>query len=284
MELTMTTTHPVPQTGRRGTVVTLALFAVASAVLAATPPLVAGALRFPDARMPVWIACAVTATLVIALVRRPRPARGIVLGLGWVLLVLATVQAFVVVDLLALIAMFAAAPILASLTGQLTGRSRKALVVFHVLAAACWTGVALMMSAVGISALTSDDITYVAVAYQVMEIFDVNLLAWLNFAATLSGVAVGMCTQWGVVRYWWVATKLAISLVILFSAFTWIHGPLEAAAAEAEHLAAIGGSLMVSYTRARGEALGYSCREGGMQRAERIVSIKRAIAGTHRTA
>jgi phosphatidylglycerophosphate synthase len=38
-------------------------------------------------------------------------------------------------------------------------------------------------------------------------------------------------------------------------------------------IAGLGGSLMVSYTRARGEGLGYSCREGGMQRAERIVYI-----------
>ncbi len=38
-------------------------------------------------------------------------------------------------------------------------------------------------------------------------------------------------------------------------------------------VAALGGSLMVSYTRARGEGLGYSCREGGMQRAERIVYV-----------
>lgn len=37
--------------------------------------------------------------------------------------------------------------------------------------------------------------------------------------------------------------------------------------------AALAGSLMVSYTRARGEGLGYSCREGGMQRAERIVYL-----------
>lgn len=38
-------------------------------------------------------------------------------------------------------------------------------------------------------------------------------------------------------------------------------------------LFAMAGSLMVSYTRARGEGLGYSCREGGMQRAERIVYV-----------
>ncbi len=33
---------------------------------------------------------------------------------------------------------------------------------------------------------------------------------------------------------------------------------------------ALGGSLLVSYTRARGEALGVSCRGGVMQRAERL--------------
>ncbi|NIW38120.1 MAG: CDP-alcohol phosphatidyltransferase family protein, partial [Gemmatimonadetes bacterium] len=36
---------------------------------------------------------------------------------------------------------------------------------------------------------------------------------------------------------------------------------------------AMGGSLMVSYTRARAEALGLDCRVGLMQRAERVVLI-----------
>ena len=35
--------------------------------------------------------------------------------------------------------------------------------------------------------------------------------------------------------------------------------------------AAMGGSLLVSYTRARGESLGVLCKEGLMQRAERLV-------------
>lgn len=35
----------------------------------------------------------------------------------------------------------------------------------------------------------------------------------------------------------------------------------------------LGGSLLVSYTRARGEALGVSCRTGVMQRAERMIGL-----------
>jgi CDP-diacylglycerol--glycerol-3-phosphate 3-phosphatidyltransferase len=44
----------------------------------------------------------------------------------------------------------------------------------------------------------------------------------------------------------------------------WAWGPLLAAAA-------LAGSLLVSYTRARGESLGVLCKEGLMQRAERLV-------------
>jgi CDP-diacylglycerol--glycerol-3-phosphate 3-phosphatidyltransferase len=36
---------------------------------------------------------------------------------------------------------------------------------------------------------------------------------------------------------------------------------------------ALGGSMLVSYTRAKGEALGVSCKGGIMQRAERLVLL-----------
>jgi CDP-diacylglycerol---glycerol-3-phosphate 3-phosphatidyltransferase len=51
-----------------------------------------------------------------------------------------------------------------------------------------------------------------------------------------------------------------------FVHFLWPHplGPLSAAAA-------IAGSLLVSYTRARGESVGVLCKEGLMQRGERLV-------------
>ena len=53
-----------------------------------------------------------------------------------------------------------------------------------------------------------------------------------------------------------------LGFVYYLRAFTW--GPLVAAAA-------ITGSLLVSYTRARGESVGVLCKEGLMQRAERLV-------------
>jgi CDP-diacylglycerol--glycerol-3-phosphate 3-phosphatidyltransferase len=53
-----------------------------------------------------------------------------------------------------------------------------------------------------------------------------------------------------------------LGFVFYLRAFAW--GPLVAAAA-------ITGSLLVSYTRARGESVGVLCKEGLMQRAERLV-------------
>ena len=53
-----------------------------------------------------------------------------------------------------------------------------------------------------------------------------------------------------------------LGFVFYLRSFAW--GPLVAAAA-------ITGSLLVSYTRARGESVGVLCKEGLMQRAERLV-------------
>ncbi len=38
-------------------------------------------------------------------------------------------------------------------------------------------------------------------------------------------------------------------------------------------VAALGGSLLVSYTRARGESLGVTCKAGLLQRAERLLLL-----------
>jgi CDP-diacylglycerol---glycerol-3-phosphate 3-phosphatidyltransferase len=53
-----------------------------------------------------------------------------------------------------------------------------------------------------------------------------------------------------------------LGFVVFLRGWTW--GPPLAAAA-------LAGSLLVSYTRARGESLGVLCKEGLMQRAERLV-------------
>ncbi len=61
-----------------------------------------------------------------------------------------------------------------------------------------------------------------------------------------------------------------LGCVFFLRGFQW--GPLVAAAA-------LAGSLLVSYARARGESVGVLCKEGLMQRAERLVLIALACLG-----
>jgi CDP-diacylglycerol--glycerol-3-phosphate 3-phosphatidyltransferase len=58
-----------------------------------------------------------------------------------------------------------------------------------------------------------------------------------------------------------------------FAAFIGLAAFFRAAWAELAAVVALGGSLLVSYTRARGESLGVLCKGGTMQRAERILLL-----------
>jgi CDP-diacylglycerol--glycerol-3-phosphate 3-phosphatidyltransferase len=60
--------------------------------------------------------------------------------------------------------------------------------------------------------------------------------------------------------------EVFVLLGFVFALRGFVYGPLLAAAA-------VSGSLLVSYARARGETVGVLCREGLMQRGERLVLI-----------
>ena len=51
-----------------------------------------------------------------------------------------------------------------------------------------------------------------------------------------------MTTKWGLLRYYWVAAKIAIAVGILVVAFGFLHDALERAGHEAAALATIGGT------------------------------------------
>jgi len=58
-----------------------------------------------------------------------------------------------------------------------------------------------------------------------------------------------------------------------FAAFIGLAVFFESSWADLSVIVALGGSLLVSYTRARGESLGVLCKGGTMQRAERILLL-----------
>jgi uncharacterized membrane protein len=91
---------------------------------------------------------------------------------------------------------------------------RKAALVVHIVAAGAWIGIDVILAVLVFTALLTTDPGTAALCYQVMP-----LLIWPITTAALtclvSGVVLGLGTHHGLVRYWWVAVKLVLNLVLI---------------------------------------------------------------------
>lgn len=104
---------------------------------------------------------------------------------------------------------------------RLSARARKWWLVGHFVAAGAWIGLDAALGILACTALISTTPAVVATSLQALELFAV----WPMFLAALltlaTGVALGLGTKYGLVRYWWVAAKLAVNVLmaalILFS-------------------------------------------------------------------
>jgi hypothetical protein len=99
-------------------------------------------------------------------------------------------------------------------TFRLTGRARKAVLVSHIVAAAMWFGVDLALGILAITALLTSDPQTAGIALQAIQLFAV----WPMFGAAIvslgTGVLLGLGSKYGLLRYKWVAVKLAINLLM----------------------------------------------------------------------
>lgn len=216
-------------------------YAVLAVVLSLLPPLFP--LRLPDLREPLLMLLALVAfTLGLLLSLLPDAPRRVVLGLGWLQMLLTIALGFAVGDILVMFCCWIAVPVLALLAGQLRRGPHRALVAAHAISAAAWVGITCAVVTLTVIGLTTDDLDTAVVVYRLVSQFDITLLPWANFATTLTGLALGLTTRWGLIRYRWVAAKLVISFAILISAFAYVEDSVGAVIEQAEALAATGGS------------------------------------------
>ena len=82
----------------------------------------------------------------------------------------------------------------------------------HVTSSAGWVGAVLVFLALASIALISEDERTVRGAYLVMAPAGWLVLVPLAHASLLSGIALSLCTPWGLFRHYWVVLKLAITL------------------------------------------------------------------------
>jgi hypothetical protein len=97
---------------------------------------------------------------------------------------------------------------------RLGARTRKAFLVAHIASAGAWIGIDVVIGVLVFTALFGDDETR-ALCYRALELFAVWPLITTGLLCLASGVVLGLGTKWGLVRYWWVAIKLALNMILV---------------------------------------------------------------------
>jgi uncharacterized membrane protein len=93
-------------------------------------------------------------------------------------------------------------------------RTRRVVLVSHIASAGAWLGVDVAMAVLIITAMTTDQPATQAFSLQALELVAIWPLLACGLLCLASGIVLGLGSRWGLVRYWWVAAKLALNLVL----------------------------------------------------------------------
>lgn len=106
---------------------------------------------------------------------------------------------------------------------RLTPRSRRAIVVLHVISSVAILGQVWVNAVLAVIAILTPGSA--RAAYSFMQALVYASAAPLSVLALVSGVVLGLGTKWGVLRFRWVAAKLVLLLITVLTGIT-IQGPL----------------------------------------------------------
>jgi hypothetical protein len=84
----------------------------------------------------------------------------------------------------------------------------------HVASAGAWIGIDVVMGVLVFTALVGSGERR-ALCYRALELFAVWPLIATGLVCLASGVVLGLGTKWGLIRYWWVAVKLALNVALV---------------------------------------------------------------------
>ncbi|WP_433473943.1 hypothetical protein ACQPZP_34865 [Spirillospora sp. CA-142024] len=82
------------------------------------------------------------------------------------------------------------------------------------MSAGAWIGIDVMVAVLVLTGRfgTSDQVR--GLAYQALATFVVWPMLTSGLICLVTGMLLGLGTRWGLLRYWWVATKLVLNLVL----------------------------------------------------------------------
>src|SRR5215207_3631828 len=97
---------------------------------------------------------------------------------------------------------------------RLGTRMRKGVLIVHIVSAGVWIGIDVVMAVFIFTALLANDDNTKALCFRALELFAVWPLLTAGLLCLATGILLGLGSRYGLVRYWWVATKLALNLVL----------------------------------------------------------------------
>lgn len=121
---------------------------------------------------------------------------------------------------------------------RLSGRARKGFLVLHIVAAAAWFGIDLALGILVVRALLTVDPAVASTSLLALELFAIWPMFGASVVCLASGAVLGLGSRYGLVRYWWVAVKLAINLLMSALIVIALRPSVAEAADIAERLAA----------------------------------------------
>ena len=86
--------------------------------------------------------------------------------------------------------------------------------MLHIASAGIWLGLDAVMAVLVVTSVVTDDDRTRAVAYRALELVTVWPMTVAGLTCLVSGVLLGLGTVYGLLRYWWVAVKLVLNIVL----------------------------------------------------------------------
>jgi hypothetical protein len=97
---------------------------------------------------------------------------------------------------------------------RLRGRTRKTVLILHTLSVGTWVGVDVIVAVLVLTGWLSASPMTRGLAYQALGTFVVWPMLVSGLVSLVTGVILGLGSRYGLVRYWWVAVKLVLNLLL----------------------------------------------------------------------
>jgi uncharacterized membrane protein len=98
---------------------------------------------------------------------------------------------------------------------RLNQKKKQLIVALHVISAASWIGGTMGLILLLIYLKSAANGEQLAYTLSSMEVIDDNLLKYPALLTLLTGVLLSVWTQWGLVKHYWVAIKLVLTVATI---------------------------------------------------------------------